>query len=155
MKTILEAMQSLLYKEKFINNITNEKAPDILYHFTSSESIIQILRNNSLDGAGNHQVSFTSDESYAGNGFQPIDRTTGVFVFDGKKLGRDYTIERFVYLNDPTAKFDDYVNEHEWVIKNKVDNILDYLLYIGDNGMNKSDLEQIKKEFPNIEIQKW
>lgn len=158
MRNITEAMRALKSKsvsEEFVNNITDEKAPDILYHFTSSNSVIQILRANKLDGAGNYQVSFTSDESYAGNGFQPKDRTTAVFVFDGKKLGQDYTIERYVYDLDPSAEFDDYVNEHEWVIKDRVDNILKYLLYIGDNEMDKLDLRQIQKEFPNIKIEKW
>ena len=142
--------------EKFINNLTNESYPDMLYHFTNEETLLQILKSNTLLGAdvNNHQVSFTSDETYASSGFQPQERVTSVLVFDANKLSRDYDIKRFIYGETKRDK-EDYINEHEWVIENKVNNIIDYLLFIGDNGISSLQLENINKLFPNINIEKW
>lgn len=143
--------------ENFINNLTNEPNPKVLYHFTKSEAAYSILKTNTLKGMDNLQVSFTSDASYYGNGFQPEERTRCMFAFDADKLSKDYTIERYVYNKDDTAKFNDYINEHEWIIKNQVNNISKYLLYISSvkDKMNQEDLDRIKKDFPNVKIDKW
>ena len=141
--------------ERFINHLTDEPYPDILYHFTSGENAYSILTLNAIYGVVSEQVSFTSDESYGGNGFQPMYKTNTVFVLDAQLLAKDYDLERFVYQADKDAKFDDYVNEYEWVVSGEVINIDKYLLYIGDNGIPKEYLDKIKEEFPNISIQKW
>lgn len=141
--------------EEFINNITDEEPPKILYHFTGGDSLLQILRINKMRSMENDFVSFTSDETYGGNGFQPMSKTTAVLVFDADKMSKDYDIERYVYLDDDSAEFDDYVNEHEWVIKGDFDNISKYLLYIGNNGMSKLSLKQLKNEFPDYKIEEW
>lgn len=141
--------------ENFINYLTDEPNPKVLYHFTRGEGVYNILKRNELVGMDNYQVSFTSDETYAGNGFQPMEKTTAVLVFDARKLAQDYTIERYVYNKDDSASFDDYVNEYEWVIENKVENILDYLIFIGDNGMYEDDLVRIEQDFPEVLIELW
>lgn len=55
--------------ENFINNLTNEPNPKVLYHFTKSEAAYSILKTNTLKGMDNFQVSFTSDASYYGKRF--------------------------------------------------------------------------------------
>lgn len=143
--------------EEFINNINDEEPPTKeIYHFTSDSGLYSILRNNKIHGNNDqHAVSLTSDESYGGNGFLPYESTVGVLVLDAKKLSKDYTLERYVYDKDKGAEYDDYVNEHEWIIKGELNNIKDYILFIGDNGLQESTLADIKKDFPNIRIEKW
>lgn len=156
MKNLYEAM-NYLKREEFVNNINDEKFPDRLYHFTKAENLYQLLKGDKLKGMGNGQVSFTSDETYPGNGFQPEERTTSELAFDAKKMSQDYIVERYVYNIDPSAEYDDYVNEFEWVVKGDFNNLSKYLLYISfmKDYMPKQDIENIKRDFPNLKIEKW
>ena len=143
-------------KEEFINNINNEDFPNELYHFTSDSAIIQILKSNMLRGVADFQVSFTSDKDYNHNGFQPPERMTAVLVIDANKLAKDYDVERFIYEETEDKKDKtEYEDEHEWIVKDKVENLDKYLKYIGDNGMSDITLQQLQNNFPNIKIIKW
>lgn len=143
-------------KEEFINNINDESFPDELYHFTSDSAIIQILKSNMLRGVADFQVSFTSDKNYNQNGFQPPERMTAVLVIDADKLAKDYDIERFIYEETEDKKDKtEYEDEHEWIVKDKVENLDKYLKYIGNNGMSDIALQQLQNNFPNIKIIKW
>lgn len=161
MNSLLEAMNYLknekVIKEEYINNINDEKPPEKeIYHFTTDSGLYSILKNNKIHGNNDQKaVSLTSDESYGGNGFLPYESTVGVLVFDAKKLGRDYTLERYVYNKDESAEYDDYVNEHEWIIKGEFNNIKDYILFIGNNGLQENTVADIKKDFPDLKIEKW
>lgn len=143
--------------ENFINYLTDEPNPKVLYHFTKSEAAYSILKTNTLKGMDNFQVSFTSDASYHGKGFQPEERTRCMFAFDADKLSEDYAIERYVYDKDNSADFYDYIDECEWIIKNQVDNISKYLLYISsvEDKMSQEDLDRIRRDFPDVKIDKW
>lgn len=143
-------------KEEFINNINDESFPDELYHFTSDSAIIQILKSNMLRGVADFQVSFTSDKNYNQNGFQPPERMTAVLVIDANKLAKDYDVERFIYEETEDKKDKtEYEDEHEWIVKDKVENLDKYLKYIGNNGMSDIALQQLQNNFPNIKIIKW
>ena len=143
-------------KEEFINNINDESFPDELYHFTSDSAIIQILKSNMLRGVADFQVSFTSDKNYNQNGFQPPERMTAVLVIDANKLAKDYDIERFIYEETEDKKDKtEYEDEHEWIVKDKVENLDKYLKYIGNNGMSDIALQQLQNNFPHIKIIKW
>lgn len=143
-------------KEEFINNINNESFPDELYHFTSDSAIIQILKSNMLRGVADFQVSFTSDKNYNQNGFQPPERMTAVLVIDANKLAKDYDVERFIYEETEDKKDKtEYEDEHEWIVKDKVENLDKYLKYIGNNGMSDIALQQLQNNFPHIKIIKW
>ena len=143
-------------KEEFINNINDESFPDELYHFTSDSAIIQILKSNMLRGVADFQVSFTSDKDYNHNGFQPPERMTAVLVIDANKLAKDYDIERFIYEEtDDKKDKTEYEDEHEWIVKDKVENLDKYLKYIGNNGMSDIALQQLQNNFPHIKIIKW
>ena len=143
-------------KEEFINNINDESFPDELYHFTSDSAIIQILKSNMLRGVADFQVSFTSDKKYNQNGFQPPERMTAVLVIDADKLAKDYDVERFIYEETEDKKDKtEYEDEHEWIVKDKVENLDKYLKYIGNNGMSDIALQQLQNNFPNIKIIKW
>lgn len=143
--------------EEFINKINNEPFPNELYHFTNAENLYQLLKSNKLRGMNNNQVSFTSDESYWGNGFQPLERVTAELAFDANKMAQDYTIERYVYDLDSSAEYDDYVNEFEWIIKGDFENLNKYLLYITfeEEYISNKDINNIKNDFPNLKIEKW
>lgn len=143
-------------KEEFINNINDESFPDELYHFTSDSAIIQILKSNMLRGVADFQVSFTSDKNYNQNGFQPPERMTAVLVIDANKLAKDYDVERFIYEETENKKDKtEYEDEHEWIVKDKVENLDKYLKYIGNNGMSDIALQQLQNNFPHIKIIKW
>lgn len=143
-------------KEEFINNINDESFPDELYHFTSDSAIIQILKSNMLRGVADFQVSFTSDKNYNQNGFQPPERMTAVLVIDANKLAKDYDVERFIYEETEDKKDKtEYEDEHEWIVKDKVENLDKYLKYIGNNGMSDIALQQLQSNFPHIKIIKW
>lgn len=143
-------------KEEFINNINDESFPNELYHFTSDSAIIQILKSNMLRGVADFQVSFTSDKNYNQNGFQPPERMTAVLVIDANKLAKDYDVERFIYEETEDKKDKtEYEDEHEWIVKDKVENLDKYLKYIGNNGMSDIALQQLQNNFPNIKIIKW
>lgn len=143
-------------KEEFINNINDESFPDELYHFTSDSAIIQILKSNMLRGVADFQVSFTSDKNYNQNGFQPPERMTAVLVIDANKLAKDYDVERFIYEETEDKKDKtEYEDEHEWIVKDKVENLDKYLKYIGNNGMSDIALQQLQNNFPHIKIIKW
>ena len=143
-------------KEEFINNINDEDFPDELYHFTSDSAIIQILKSNMLRGVADFQVSFTSDKDYNHNGFQPPERMTAVLAIDANKLAKDYDVERFIYEETEDKKDKtEYEDEHEWIVKDKVENLDKYLKYIGNNGMSDIALQQLQNNFPNIKIIKW
>lgn len=143
-------------KEEFINNINDESFPDELYHFTSDSAIIQILKSNMLRGVADFQVSFTSDKDYNHNGFQPPERMTAVLVIDANKLAKDYDVERFIYEETEDKKDKtEYEDEHEWIVKDKVENLDKYLKYIGNNGMSDIALQQLQNNFPHIKIIKW
>lgn len=143
-------------KEEFINNINDESFPDELYHFTSDSAIIQILKSNMLRGVADFQVSFTSDKNYNQNGFQPPERMTAVLVIDANKLAKDYDVERFIYEETENKKDKtEYEDEHEWIVKDKVENLDKYLKYIGNNGMSDIALQQLQNNFPRIKIIKW
>lgn len=161
MNDLIRAMYNLkesnFKTEEFINNINDEEPPTKeIYHFTSDSGLYSILKNNKIHGNNDqYAVSLTSDESYGGNGFLPYESTVGVLVLDAKRLGKDYTLERYVYDKDEDAEYDDYVNEHEWVIKGELNNVTDYILFIGDNGLQEGTVADIKKDFPNLKIEKW
>lgn len=72
-------------------------------------------------------------------------------------MSQDYIVERYVYNIDPSAEYDDYVNEFEWVVKGDFNNLSKYLLYISfmKDYMPKQDIENIKRDFPNLKIEKW
>ena len=143
-------------KEEFINNINDESFPDELYHFTSDSAIIQILKSNMLRGVADFQVSFTSDKNYNQNSFQPPERMTAVLVIDANKLAKDYDVERFIYEETEDKKDKtEYEDEHEWIVKDKVENLDKYLKYIGNNGMSDIALQQLQNNFPHIKIIKW
>lgn len=143
-------------KEEFINNINDESFPNELYHFTSDSAIIQILKSNMLRGVADFQVSFTSDKNYNQNGFQPPERMTAVLVIDANKLAKDYDVERFIYEETEDKKDKtEYEDEHEWIVKDKVENLDKYLKYIGNNGMSDIALQQLQNNFPHIKIIKW
>lgn len=143
-------------KEEFVNNINDESFPDELYHFTSDSAIIQILKSNMLRGVADFQVSFTSDKNYNQNGFQPPERMTAVLVIDANKLAKDYDVERFIYEETENKKDKtEYEDEHEWIVKDKVENLDKYLKYIGNNGMSDIALQQLQNNFPHIKIIKW
>lgn len=143
-------------KEEFINNINDESFPDELYHFTSDSAVIQILKSNMLRGVADFQVSFTSDKNYNQNGFQPPERMTAVLVIDANKLAKDYDVERFIYEETENKKDKtEYEDEHEWIVKDKVENLDKYLKYIGNNGMSDIALQQLQNNFPHIKIIKW
>lgn len=159
LKEIMEYLGKYKNKvtENFVNDINDEEPPKILYHFTTFENLMKILDTNKILGQGNNQVSFTSDDSYPNNGFQPLERTTIMLAFDGEKMSKHYTIERYVYDLDDSAEYDDYVNEHEWIIEHNFNNVSEYLLYISNvrNMVPEKEMDQLKEKYPNIKIEEW
>lgn len=94
------------------------------------------------------QVSLTIYKDFPDLHTSFISNYDVVLVLDAYKLSNDYDIERFI---DTSVDKD----EGEWIIKNSINNLKDYILWIGDNGIDINAMNYIKEYYPNIQIKKW
>ncbi len=119
---------------KLIDILNEAKQVGVLYHFTNSESLLDILTNNTLEatygdyGKTTHQsksgpsISFTrTSNKYA---FPLAEDADAVLVIDGNKLSNNY---RIIPYSEQEAEFDEM---DERIYNKNITNLNKYLIKV-------------------------
>lgn len=138
---------------KLIDLIKEAKQVGTLYHSTSGEGLISILRSNNLKvntqgeySSFGNQVSFTRDKDYRPGAY--------TMEIDGTKLSNKYKVEPFTYR---IGNIRGTRGEAEEVVKQDINDIKDYIANIYANvelvedGSYK-ELESVLKLYPGLKF---
>jgi hypothetical protein len=134
---------------KLIDLIREAKSIGILYHSTSGEGLISILRSDNLKTSNSSfgdQVSFTRDKDY-----RPGAYTIEV---DGTKLSNSYRVDPFIYR---IGSAEVTRGEAEEVVKQDITDIKKYITNIYANveiveERPYKELESILKLYPGLKF---
>ena len=126
----------------FTHFLNERKQLGIIYHFTTFDNLIGILKSNSLI-SGYHYISFTRNRLFDDGKFDLNVR----IVFDGDRLSDKYKIEPFLYD-------DKFKDEHgiPRFKKEAEERIISGIEKSYDGGIYPYELKNIKKYIIRIDI---
>ena len=135
---------------KLIDLLREAKNIGNLYHSTSGENLISILKSNSLKVGqeANYGMTFTDQLSFTRDkNYRPGDYTIEV---DGNKLSNNYKITPFTY--DYTER-----GQAEEIVKQSINDFSKYIVNIYANveaveNDSFKKLEQIMKLYPGLKF---
>ena len=135
---------------KLLDILNEAKQVGSLYHSTSGENLISILKSNTLkvNQEGNYGMTLTNQNSFTRDkNYRPGDYTIEI---DGDKLSNNYKIKPFAY---------DYNNrsQAEEVVRQDINNLSKYIISIYANieaveDNPYSELESIRKLYPSLKF---
>lgn len=134
---------------KLIDILREAKQAGILYHSTSGENLISILKSNSLNikQSANYtvgtssQISFTRDKNY-----RPGDYT---IELDGNKLSNIYKIDSYAYGGN-RGEAEEIINKDIKDIKSYITNIYANVETVQERPIQ--ELERIMRLYPSLKF---
>lgn len=135
---------------KLIDILNEAKQIGSLYHSTSGENLISILKSNTLraDQTPNYamtylgRVSFTRDKNY-----RPGEYTMEI---DGNKLSNNYKITPFAYMHGERGEAEEVVEETITDIKKYIINI--YANIEAVEHESYKEFEQVLRLYPSLKF---